>query len=38
VREGAGPRFPDVELSLIPTFVFEEDREPAAWELLGARD
>ena len=25
VREGAGARFPDIELSLIPTLLFEED-------------
>jgi hypothetical protein len=37
VREGAGPRFPDVELSLIPTLVLEEDGEGAASDLIAAR-
>jgi probable F420-dependent oxidoreductase len=38
VREGAGARYPDVELSLIPTLLFEEDRERTATELIAARD
>jgi probable F420-dependent oxidoreductase len=37
VREGAGARYPDVELSLIPTLVFEKDRERAAADLIAAR-
>jgi probable F420-dependent oxidoreductase len=37
VREGAGARFPDLELSLIPTLVFREDRERAAADLIAAR-
>ena len=37
VREGAGSRFPDIELSLIPTLVLEKDRERAAAELIAAR-
>jgi probable F420-dependent oxidoreductase len=37
VREGAGPRYPDIELSLIPTLVLEKDRERAAAELIAAR-
>ncbi len=37
VREGAGARFQDVELSLIPTLLFEEDRDRAAAELIAAR-
>jgi probable F420-dependent oxidoreductase len=37
VRDGAGPRFADIELSLIPTLVFEPDRERAAAELIRAR-
>jgi probable F420-dependent oxidoreductase len=37
VREGAGVRFPDIELSLIPTLLFEEDRERAASDLISAR-
>ena len=37
VREGAGARYPDIELSLIPTLVLEEDRERAAAELIAAR-
>lgn len=37
VREGAGARFPDIELSLIPTLLFEEDRERAALDLIAAR-
>jgi probable F420-dependent oxidoreductase len=37
VREGAGARFPDIELSLIPTLVFNEDRERAASDLMSAR-
>jgi probable F420-dependent oxidoreductase len=37
VREGAGARFPDLELSLIPTLVLEEDRERAASDLIKAR-
>ena len=38
VREGAGARFPDVELSLIPTLLFEDDRDRAAAEVIRARD
>jgi probable F420-dependent oxidoreductase len=38
VREGAGARYPDVELSLIPTLLFEEDRERTATDLIAARD
>ena len=34
---GRGPRYPDVELSLIPTLLFEEDRERAATDLIAAR-
>jgi probable F420-dependent oxidoreductase len=37
VREGAGARFPDLELSLIPTLILEEDRERAASDLIKAR-
>jgi len=37
VREGAGARYPEIELSLIPTLVFEEDRERAASDLIAAR-
>jgi len=37
VREGAGARFPDIELSLIPTLLFEEDRERAASDLISDR-
>ena len=37
VREGAGQRYPDVELSLIPTLLFDEDRERAATDLIAAR-
>jgi probable F420-dependent oxidoreductase len=37
VREGAGPRYDAIELSLIPTLVFEEDREAAASRLITAR-
>jgi probable F420-dependent oxidoreductase len=37
VREGAGPRYSDIELSLIPTLLFDEDRERAAWDLIAAR-
>ena len=37
VREGAGSRFSDIELSLIPTLVLENDRERAAAELIAAR-
>jgi probable F420-dependent oxidoreductase len=37
VREGAGTRYPDLELSLIPTLVFREDRERAASDLIAAR-
>jgi probable F420-dependent oxidoreductase len=37
VREGAGPRYPDVELSLVPTLVLDEDRERAAAELISTR-
>jgi probable F420-dependent oxidoreductase len=37
VREGAGSRFSDIELSLIPTLVLEKDRERAAAELIAAR-
>jgi probable F420-dependent oxidoreductase len=37
VREGAGPRYDDIELSLIPTLVFEEDHEVAASRLISAR-
>ena len=37
VREGAGPRYDDIELSLIPTLVFEEDREAAASRLIAGR-
>jgi probable F420-dependent oxidoreductase len=37
VREGAGSRFVEIELSLIPTLRFDEDRERAAGELIAAR-
>jgi probable F420-dependent oxidoreductase len=37
VREGAGARYPDIELSLIPTLVFEEDQKGAASNLIAAR-
>ncbi len=37
VREGAGARFPDIELSLIPTLLFDEDRERAASDLISDR-
>ena len=36
VREGAGSRFPDIELSLIPTLLLDEDRERAASDLIAA--
>ena len=37
VREGAGVRFPDIELSLIPTLLFDEDRQRAASDLIATR-
>lgn len=37
VREGAGPRFGEIELSLMPTLLLEEDRERAASDLMAAR-
>jgi probable F420-dependent oxidoreductase len=37
VQEGAGIRYPEIELSLIPTLLFEKDRERAASDLIGAR-
>jgi len=37
LREGAGARYADIELSLIPTLVFEEDRDAAASHLIAAR-
>jgi len=37
VRDGAGERYADIELSLIPTLVFEDDREVAASRLIAAR-
>jgi probable F420-dependent oxidoreductase len=37
VREGAGARYPEIELSLIPTLILEEDRERAAADLIAAR-
>jgi probable F420-dependent oxidoreductase len=37
VREGAGPRFHDIELSLVPTLLFEEDRDRVAADLIRAR-
>ena len=37
VREGAGARFADVELSLVPTLLFDEDRERAAADLIRSR-
>lgn len=37
VEEGAGARYADIELSLIPTLRFTEDREGAAAELIAAR-
>jgi probable F420-dependent oxidoreductase len=37
VREGAGARYPDIELSLIPTLLFEDDRERTATSLIAAR-
>lgn len=37
VEAGAGARFADIELSLIPTLRFTEDREGAAAELIAAR-
>jgi probable F420-dependent oxidoreductase len=37
VREGAGARYDDIELSLIPTLVLESDREVAASNLIAAR-
>jgi probable F420-dependent oxidoreductase len=37
VRDGAGPRFPDVELSLIPTIALTDEPERRADELLRAR-
>jgi probable F420-dependent oxidoreductase len=37
VREGAGPRYDHIELSLIPTLVFEEDQEAAASRLITDR-
>jgi alkanesulfonate monooxygenase SsuD/methylene tetrahydromethanopterin reductase-like flavin-dependent oxidoreductase (luciferase family) len=36
VREGAGSRYPDIELSLIPTLVLEKDYDRAASELIAA--
>jgi probable F420-dependent oxidoreductase len=38
VKEGAGPRYDDIELSLIPTLVFEDERESAAARLIAARN
>jgi alkanesulfonate monooxygenase SsuD/methylene tetrahydromethanopterin reductase-like flavin-dependent oxidoreductase (luciferase family) len=37
VREGAGDRFHEIELSLIPTLLFEEDRDRVATDLIRAR-
>jgi probable F420-dependent oxidoreductase len=37
VREGAGARYPELELSLIPTLLFDEDRERGAEDLIAAR-
>jgi len=37
VREGAGPRYDDIELSLIPTLVFDDDRAAAASHLIATR-
>jgi probable F420-dependent oxidoreductase len=37
VREAAGARYPGLELSLIPTLLFEEDRDQAADDLIAAR-
>jgi probable F420-dependent oxidoreductase len=37
VRDGAGARYADLELSLVPTLVFEEDRVRAAADLMAAR-
>ncbi len=37
VREGAGARFPDIELSLVPTLLFDEDRQRAASDLIANR-
>jgi probable F420-dependent oxidoreductase len=37
VREGAGARYPEIELSLVPTLVFDEDRERAASSLIATR-
>ena len=37
VHEGAGARYQDIELSLIPTLIFEEDRDRAAASLIAAR-
>jgi probable F420-dependent oxidoreductase len=37
VREGAGERFPAIELSLIPTIILTEDRRSRAERLIAAR-
>ncbi len=38
IREGAGERYPEIELSLIPTLMVTEDRLGAAAELIAERD
>ncbi len=37
VREGAGPRFPQLELSLIPTVIITDDREGRAEQVIAER-
>lgn len=37
VREGAGERYDELELSLIPTVIFSDDRERTAAELIATR-
>jgi len=37
IREGAGARYPEIELSLIPALIVTDDRERAAAELIERR-
>jgi probable F420-dependent oxidoreductase len=37
IREGAGDRFTDIELNLIPTILFSNDREAVAQDLINRR-
>ncbi len=38
IREGAGERFPDIELNLIPTVLFSNDRSDTAQQLIKRRN